>query len=122
MEDILTKFKDYCERPYDRAAQLKRLISSLEDVTGTKITSEALQASIHLYNESRAMMRKLNDLRKERPGIISASDMVRVVASSMFIPREEHNELLEQMIAKIEQNEASARQKQKVIVLSLIHI
>jgi benzoyl-CoA reductase subunit C len=98
-------------------SELKRLISSLEDFTGTEITTEALQASIKLYNESRAMMRKLNDLRKERPGIISASDMVRIVASSMLIPREEHNELLGQLLAKLEQQEIPASGKQRVIVV-----
>ena len=98
-------------------SELKRLISSLEDFTGTKITTEALQASIKLYNESRTMMRKLNDLRKDRPGIISASDMVRIVASSMFIPREEHNELLVQLIAKLEQNETPVSRNQRVVVV-----
>jgi benzoyl-CoA reductase subunit C len=98
-------------------SELKRLISSLEEFMGTKITSEALQGSISIYNESRAMMRKLNDFRKERSGIISASDMVRIVASSMFIPREEHNDLLGQLISRLEQNEAPVSQKQKVIVI-----
>lgn len=98
-------------------SELQRLISSLEEYLGTKITAEALQASIHLYNESRAMMRKLNDLRKERPGIISASDMARVVASSMFIPREEHNALLGQLLAKLEQHETQLSKKLRVIAV-----
>ncbi len=98
-------------------SELNRLISSLEEFMGTKITAEALQASIKLYNESRAMMRKLNDFRKKRPGIISASDMVHVVAASMLIPREEHNELLGQLIPKLEQQEAPVSKKQRVIVI-----
>jgi len=98
-------------------SEIERLISSLEKFMGTKITTEALQASIRIYNESRAMMRKLNDMRKERPGIISAADMVRIVAASMFIPREEHNELLGQLIAKLEQKEVPVSQKQRVIVV-----
>ena len=63
------------------------------------------------------MMRKLNDFIKNRPGIISASDMVRVVAASMLIPREEHNELLGQLISKLEQQEAPVSKKQRVIVI-----
>ncbi len=98
-------------------SELERLISSLEEFTGTKITAEALQASIRVYNESRAMMRKLNDLRKVRPGIISASDMARVVASSMFIPRDEHNELLAQLLAKLEQSESPANKKLRIITV-----
>lgn len=98
-------------------SELKRLISSLEEFMGTKITTEALQASIRIYNESRAMLRKLNDMRKERPGIISASDMVCVVASSMLIPREEHNQLLGQLLVGLEQSEITVSTKQKVIVV-----
>lgn len=98
-------------------SELERLISSLEEFMGTKITAEALQASIRLYNESRAMMRKLNDLRKECPGIISAADMACIVASSMFIPREEHNELLGQLLANLEQKDTPASKKQRVIAI-----
>lgn len=98
-------------------SELQRLISSLEEYMGTKISTEALQASIELYNESRAMMRRLNDLRKERPGIIGAADMVWVVAASMFIPREEHNALLAQLLVKLEQKEVPASKKQRVIAV-----
>lgn len=98
-------------------SELERLISALEEFMGTKITTEALQASIHLYNESRAMMRKLNELRKERPGIISASDMTHIVASSMLIPREEHNELLKQLLAMLELKEAPTGKKQRIIAI-----
>ncbi|HNX92419.1 MAG TPA: 2-hydroxyacyl-CoA dehydratase family protein [Syntrophomonas sp.] len=97
--------------------ELERLISGLEEFMGTKITTEALQASIRLYNESRAMMRKLNDLRKDRPGIISSSDMTHIVASSMLIPREEHNQLLGQLLAKLELKEAPTGKKQRIIAV-----
>ena len=98
-------------------SELERLIADLEAFTGTKITPEKLQASIRLYNESRAMLRKLNDFRKVRPGIISAADMARVVAASMFIPREEHNDLLGQLLAKLAQKEAPQDKKLRVIAV-----
>ncbi|MBP1761681.1 MAG: benzoyl-CoA reductase [Firmicutes bacterium] len=98
-------------------SELERLISALEEFTGTKITTEALQASIRLYNESRTMMRKLNNLRKDHPGIISASDMTHIVASSMLIPREEHNELLGQLLAMLELKEAPTGKKQRIIAV-----
>ena len=98
-------------------SELERLIGSLEEFLGAKITDQALQSSIGIYNESRAMMRKLNALRKEKPGLISAADMVRVVAASMFIPREEHNELLRQLVSKLEVMQAPSGKKTKVIVV-----
>lgn len=98
-------------------SELNRLIAHLEELTGGKITAEALKASIGVYNESRAMMRKLNELRQAKPGIISASDMVRIAASSMFIPREEHNDLLSQLLSEIEQKAVPAGKKQRVVVV-----
>ena len=97
--------------------ELERLISNLEEFTGVQITAEKLQASIRLYNESRALMRKLNDLRTERPGIISASDMAHVVASSMLIPKEAHNQLLGHLLAKLAQLEIPAGKKQRIIAV-----
>lgn len=98
-------------------SELERLISALEQFTGNKITPAGLKASISLYNESRALLRKLNDLRSERPGIISAADMARVVAASMFIPREEHLGLLKQLLAALEQQEPPAGKKQRIIAI-----
>lgn len=98
-------------------SELKRLKSSLEDFTGTEITSATLRESIGIYNRSRSMMRRLNDLRKGHPGIISASDMVNVVASSMLIPREEHNRLLEELLSKIETGERQVDQRLRIVVV-----
>ena len=97
--------------------ELKRLISSLEAFTGKKITNDALHESIRVYNESRSMMRKLNKLRKEHPGVISASDFVRVIASSMLMQREDHNALLKQLLQQIEKATEPAGKKQKVVIL-----
>jgi len=98
-------------------SEIERLITSLENFLGIKITSEALQGSIHLYNQSRAMLRQLNELRQEQPEIISAADMARVVAASMLIPREEHNQLLAQLLAEIRQAPAPVGKKLRVIAI-----
>ncbi|HPF20429.1 MAG TPA: 2-hydroxyacyl-CoA dehydratase family protein [Syntrophomonas sp.] len=97
--------------------ELKRLIARLEEFTGNKITTEKLKASIRLYNKSRNLMRQLNELRKEHPGIIRASDMACVVASSMLLPKEEHNELLAKLLAQLTQQELSAGKKQRIIAV-----
>ncbi len=98
-------------------SEIQRLISSLEAYLGTRINAEALQASIHLYNQSRAMLRRLNDLRKERPGIIKAADMVRVVAAAMFIPREEYNPLLGNLLAQLEASAPMMSHNQRIITV-----
>ena len=105
---------DNSSRPF-LEGELKRLKSNLETFTGQEITSEALRKSIAIYNESRAMMRKLNQFRSDYPGIISAEDMVRVVTSSMLIPREEHNKLLGALLSKLEATKAQQDKRIRIV-------
>ncbi len=107
---------DNTNRPF-LTSELKRLISHLESFTGTEITIEAIRNSIGIYNESRYMMRKLNDIRRERPGIISASDMVCTVTSSMLIPREEHNQLLRELLSRIDNVLTPEDQRFKMVII-----
>ena len=97
--------------------ELIRLISALEEFTNNKITPEALKNSIDIYNRSRAMMRKLNQLRSEAPGIISAQDMVHVVATALLMPREEHNQLLEQLLTELESTASAEDKRIRVIAV-----
>lgn len=82
--------------------EFDRLRKSVERFGGRNITADQLNDSIRLYNKNRALMRRLYDIRRNKPGIISASDMVRIVWASMLIPKEEHNILLEQIISELE--------------------
>jgi benzoyl-CoA reductase/2-hydroxyglutaryl-CoA dehydratase subunit BcrC/BadD/HgdB len=106
---------DSTSRPF-LVSELKRLKSSLEGFTGNEITAEGLRASIGIYNESRALMRRLNSLRSEYPGIIKASDMVHAAASAMLIPREEHNGLLGQLLSRIEERGAEVNQGIRIVI------
>ncbi len=110
---------DSINRPF-LINELKRFVSGLESFTGNKITAETMRHSIDIYNESRSMMRKLNNIRQERPGIIRASDMVHIVTSSMLIPREEHNQLLRELLSVIET--ADVPEKHKVNMVAAGHL
>lgn len=97
------------------AQELKRLINALEEFTGNQITPDQLRNSIAIYNQSRAMMRQLNQLRSDYPGIISAADMVHIVTSSMLIPREEHNQLLAELLSAIDTTQLPVDNRIRVV-------
>src|ERR1051325_4611150 len=48
-------------------AEYKRVGASYEQLSGKKITDDALRESIGLYNEQRRLVHELYDLRKEAP-------------------------------------------------------
>ena len=123
LDHPLPFFHQMC-RPYniDRSSrpllvsELKRLKSSLEAYTGIKITPEAMRKSIELYNTSRTLMRELNQMRRTQPGIVSAANMVNIVASSMLMPREVHTELLKELLVKIETVKKRDDKRIKIVV------
>jgi benzoyl-CoA reductase subunit C len=107
---------DAANRPF-LVGELQRLLSALENFTGNQITPAALCRSIELYNESRTMMRLLNGLRRNNPGVLSAGAMTEIVTSSLLIPREEHNQLLRELLAGLEGLEPVTQNRPKVVAI-----
>ena len=96
--------------------EFKRLRKRLEEFGGEKITDEKLNESIKLYNKNRSLLRKLYDLRKENPGILRGRDVLRIVWSSMLMPKEEHNKLLESLLSELEKNGCKTAKGKKVFL------
>lgn len=97
--------------------ELRRLVEAVETFTGEKISEGALQRSVALYDESRSLMKQLDERRVKNPGCISAADMTKVIAVSMLIPREEFNDLLKDLLAEIP---TTAKKTMKVMVAGLL--
>ncbi|MBI5249830.1 MAG: 2-hydroxyacyl-CoA dehydratase [Desulfomonile tiedjei] len=75
--------------------QLKK---SLEDYLGKSISEEALSISIRVYNENRALLRELYNLRRNVGGMISNIESLEAVLSSLTSPKELHSDLLRRTI------------------------
>jgi benzoyl-CoA reductase subunit C len=54
-------------------------------------------------------MRQVIDLARAKPGVLRARDMVGLIQSSMVMPKEEHNKLLEGLIPQLKKKRASSR-------------
>ena len=101
--------KIYLRGEYDR---LKR---SIEKITGEQISDEALRSSIAVFNENRALIRELYEIKKKTPWLISADQAYVLVALAGLIPREEHNELLRTLVPQIRARDAHSQDKVRVV-------
>ncbi len=61
-------------------------------------------------------LRKLYDLRRTNPGLISAKDICAVVRASMVMPKEEHNLWLTELVAKAEAQKVTASDKVRLVL------
>jgi len=87
--------------------ELARFKESLEDFAGKPISAEALRQSIDVYNENRTLLEKVYELRKKSPPPVSGTEAQETVISSMLMPKEEHNRLLNQLLEQVEQRNDS---------------
>jgi len=75
---------------------------SLEEFSGSKISEQALGQSISIYNHNRSLLRHLYQLRRANPSLLRAREVATVVEADMLMPKEEHSELLTQLLAQLE--------------------
>ncbi|MDW7673355.1 MAG: 2-hydroxyacyl-CoA dehydratase family protein [Bacillota bacterium] len=70
----------------------------LEELTGNGITDERLSSTISVYNKHRQLMHQLRCVRAENPRGLTNGEMAGLVKASLFLPKEEFNSSLEQIL------------------------
>ncbi len=93
------KFHERAEELYSyEFSKLRRIIEKEYDC---KITDEALEESIKLYNHTRRLMKKLYDLRKSDSPPVSGYEVQEVLNAMVAMPREEFNPLLKEFLEEV---------------------
>jgi benzoyl-CoA reductase subunit C len=81
---------------------LNALKSQLEAVLDIpSISTDALQRSIAIANHNRQLLRQLYELRRLGKLTISSANMQHIIKSSMIMDREQHSELIEQLLTDL---------------------
>lgn len=82
--------------------EFSRMKTALEKFADRAITQQDLKNSIAIYNGNRRLLHRLYQFRRKYPELISAREVATVVASSMLMLKEEHSQLLEQLLKNLE--------------------
>ena len=90
---------------------LGTFMKSLERFTGKKITDEDLAQAVKAYNQNREAMRKLYELRRPHPPLISGVEMMKVLVAAMSLPVVESTELIYGVIDEVKKRESTLAEK-----------
>jgi len=99
----------YLREEYDR---LRRRI---ETVTGRSIRTEDLHRSIGVFNENRALIRRLYAVKRQTPWLLAAEDAYALLAVGGMIPREVHNAMLRAALPQIESRTARPMDRIRIV-------
>jgi bcr-type benzoyl-CoA reductase subunit C len=84
-----------------------RLRESLERFTGREVSAEALKKSVIVYNRNRKILRRIYDLKRQDSRFIGNRAFFEMIKSSMFLPKENHNQHLGQLLPQLEDREGA---------------
>ena len=82
--------------------ELSAFRASLEEFTGEKITDDALWESIRTYNLMRDNLNRLHEIKRKNPGIVRSTLADDCVQAAMYMPVEEHNRLMADILRDLE--------------------
>jgi benzoyl-CoA reductase subunit C len=80
--------------------ELELFLRGLERFAGRSATEEDLVSAIRLHNRSRALLREMYELRKNRPPLVSGVEAMSVLLAGMSLPVREFNSLLKDVLAE----------------------
>ncbi|HKJ92954.1 MAG TPA: 2-hydroxyacyl-CoA dehydratase, partial [Longimicrobiales bacterium] len=92
-----------------------RLLRDVEAIAGRKVSDDDLRASIAVFNENRALLRRLYAIKRETPWLVTADEAYTLVAIGGLMPREEHNTLLNAVLPMIEARDAKKLDRIRVV-------
>ena len=96
--------------------ELRRLRASLEEFAGHGISAEDLRKSIAVYNQSRELLSRLYELRRESPSSFQATEIDAIVTAAMVMPKEEFRQSLTLYLDNKQITPALRSQKARVLV------
>jgi bzd-type benzoyl-CoA reductase N subunit len=114
---IMTVPRKYSKRALDLYfSQVIELKKGLEDHLGVEITDQALMKSTALHDESRSLLRALNDLRKLDEPPIDGAQTMEVLNAGSRMPKETFNDCLRGLLMELDHSSPVRRGKARIMI------
>jgi len=102
---------------YDQVRQFKQ---HLEEFLGVQITDESLRHSIEIYNESRALLGRLYELRKRPEPPITGAETMEVLNASFRMPKELFNQWLRELLDELAETRNTHKGRARLMVVGSV--
>jgi len=90
--------------------------SSLEKFVGKEISQDDLRWGIEICNETREWLRKISELRKKDPPLVTGAELHELVRMSQITAKEEINKVLRQKYNKLSNRTAPGNRKPRILL------
>jgi len=101
--------------------EIKGLIIHIEDHFQIEITKESLHKSIRLFNESRKLLQRLDEIRIRETVPITGEDALCLVIAGFAMPREAYNKALKEIIDEIDKSQDIMDGKKRLMLAGSVN-
>ncbi len=113
------KLSNSASRDY-HVEELRRFVSWVEGISGESVTDERLEEAIDGHNRVRRMLRRLNDLRREDPPLLTGTEALEASMAAGILPPERACALLETLIGQARARQAPESFGARILVTGSI--
>jgi len=115
---VLTVPRKYTQSAHDLYhSQVLQFKVHLEEFMGIQITDESLCQSIGVYNESRALLKRLYELRKLDNPPITGTETMEVLNACFRMPKELFNEWLRSLLDGLEASDNASKSRARLMLV-----
>jgi len=90
---------------------------NMEDHFDVKITDDKIREAIKIHNETRALQRKLYDLRKRKNPPVTGAETLAVIVAGTAMPKAQYNILLRELLDELKESEIDGDYKARLMIL-----
>ncbi len=101
-------------------AEFNRVKNEVEKIKGEKISDNALEEALDLYEKYRETMREFVDVAKEYPNTINTKTRHLIIKAGYFMDKKEYTDLMLQVIAELKNNPKEEFKGTRVVATGLI--
>jgi bzd-type benzoyl-CoA reductase N subunit len=98
-------------------AELETFRKSLGKFIGKEISDQSLKEAIALYNQNRAKVRELYELRKSNPPLLSGVEVAKTLVAGVGLPVEEATKLIEGVTSEVKKRKPPAKKSARLMVV-----
>lgn len=95
--------------------EYERLKGVVEEVAQRQVSDNNLRQSMEVFNQNRALLRRLYELKRNKPWLVSVDEAYVLTALGGMIMREEHNELLQTVLPLLEKRKARKQDRIRLV-------
>ena len=115
---VLTVPRKYTQSAHDLYhSQVLQFKVHLEEFMGIQITDESLYQSIGVYNESRALLKRLYELRKLENPPITGTETMEVLNACFRMPKELFNEWLRNLLDGLDASDNASKSRARLMLV-----